>query len=207
MAIIAENKGGTSFELLPAGNYIARCYSMVHIGTNTEDILGQKKELNKVRITWELPTELKVFKQENGEQPHVISKEYTLSMHEKAALRAMLQSWRGKAFTEVEAEKFDISKLLGVPCMLNVIHKPAKNGNTYLEISGVTPLPRGFVCPPQINKTFEFSVLDFNQEKFETLTEFLQNKIKTSKEYNNLQNHSEVSDVAEQIEQTDDLPF
>ena len=125
MAINATNSG-TQRELIPAGNYIARCYQMIEIGTVEEIIIGEKKTLRKVRIGWELPDELRVFNPEKGEQPCVISQEFTLSMNEKANLRKMLASWRGKDFTEDEARCFDISKLLGVPCMLNIIHKPSK---------------------------------------------------------------------------------
>ena len=77
MAITAKNESKPR-ELIPAGNYIARCYQMLQIGTVEEEYKGEKKMQEKVRISWELPTELKVFKEENGEQPLVISKEYTL---------------------------------------------------------------------------------------------------------------------------------
>jgi hypothetical protein len=65
-------------------------------------------------ITWELPTELEVFHEEKGEEPYVVSKTYTLSMHEKATLRRDLESWRGQGFTEKEAEAF----ILAVPLIL-----------------------------------------------------------------------------------------
>jgi len=94
MAINATTNGNTPRELIPTGNYIARCYKMIHIGTVEEVILGDKKILNKVRIGWELPTELRVFNEEKGEQPLVIDKEFTLSLYEKSALRGVLKSWR-----------------------------------------------------------------------------------------------------------------
>jgi hypothetical protein len=156
---------------------------MIHIGTCEENILGTIKHINKVRITWELPTELKVFKEENGEQPSVISKEFTLSMHEKSNLRKFLESWRGKNFTEDEAKRFDITKLLEKTCMLSIKHKVAKNGNTYAEISGVNLLPKGMECPPQINPTTELNYDNWNQEIFNSLPEFIQDKIKSSDEY------------------------
>ena len=87
---------------------------MVHIGKVEEEYLGEKKMQNKVRITWELHEEKKVFKEENGEQPFVLSKEFSLSMHEKSSLRKWLESWRGKAFTEDESKLSDstIAKLV-----------------------------------------------------------------------------------------------
>src|SRR5688572_13638566 len=109
--INATNKG-TIRELIPAGNYLARCFQMIEVGTVTENVMGKQVIAKKVRIGWELPTELKVFNPEKGEQPLAISKEYTLSMNEKSNLRKDLKSWRGKDFTEEEAKCFDITKLI-----------------------------------------------------------------------------------------------
>jgi len=182
-------------ELIPAGNYIARCYQMIEIGTVKETILGKEKIIPKVRIGWELPTEIKVFKDENGEQPCVISKEYTLSMAEKANLRIALKSWRGKDFTEEEAKSFDITKLLGVPCMINIIHKTSKDGlKVYEEISGITPIPKGIECPPQYNKTLLLSYDSFDVEVFNKLPDFIRNKMTGSLEYVAIQspNHTNI---------------
>jgi hypothetical protein len=202
MAINAKNNGNTPRELIPAGNYLARCYKMIHIGTVEELILGEKKIMNKVRIGWELPTELKVFSQEKGEQPLVIENEYTLSLHEKSSLRKLLASWRGKDFTEKEAESFDITKLLGVQCMLNIIHKPGKKDPTkiYEQIAGVTAVPKGIVVPAQINETFELSYDDkWSDEKFKALPEFIRNKMITSVDTDEDLNGRNGAD--------DDLPF
>ena len=213
MPINATSNGSTSRELIPASNYIARCYKMIQIGTVQEIILGEKKILNKVRIGWELPTELKVFNEEKGEQPLVIDKEFTLSMHEKSGLRAMLKSWRGKDFTEEEAKCFDITKLIGVPCMLNIIHKPSKKDATkiYEEIAGITPMPKGMICPTQMNPTFVLSYDDFNTDQFNSLPEFIKSKMMTSLEYVAIMNpsHTEMpSDVEEHtMNQVNDLPF
>jgi hypothetical protein len=158
---------------------------MVHIGHVDEMVMGQMKNLNKVRIGWELPTELKVFKPENGAQPVVFSKEFTLSMNEKANLRKLLASWRGKGFSEDEAKSFDITKLLGATCMLNIIHKPGKSdpSKIYEEIGSISPIPKGVTCPPQVNKTFLLDYDNFTTEAFETLPEFIKKKIESSKEY------------------------
>lgn len=210
MAILATNNA-TQRELIPAGNYIARCYQMIEIGTISEIILGKQQVLKKVRIGWELPLEKRVFREENGEQPLVISKEYTLSMNEKANLRKDLKSWRGKDFTEEEAREFDITKLIGVPCMLNIIHKPTKSDPTRIfeEISGITSIPKGLAVPAQINKNFVLSYDSFDKVLFDSLPDFIRNKMQGSLEYaainqphaRNMDNHSDISiDV-------DDLPF
>ena len=204
MSIVAE-KNSTPRTLAPAGNHIARCYSMIHIGTVDTDYMGELKQLNKVQITWELPNELHVFKEENGEQPFVISKEYTLSMHEKANLRKDLESWRGKGFTEMEAESFDITNLLSIPCMLNVIHKTSQKGNDYATVSGITPVPKGLDCPEQINPSFEFNFFE-EFGNLEKLPEWLRDKIKKTPEYAfTMKQQGGESDLTEK--EDDDLPF
>lgn len=188
MAINATTNDNAPRELIPTGNYIARCYKMIHIGTVEEIILGEKKVLNKVRIGWELPTELRVFSRDKGEQPLVIDKEFTLSLHEKSGLRAVLKSWRGKDFTEEEAKCFDITKLIGVQCMINIIHKPSKKDPTrvYEEIAGITAVPKGIAVPPQINATFVLDYDNFDNEKFNSLPDFIKQKMQTSMEYSAL---------------------
>ena len=177
-------------EPIPAGNYVARCYSMILIGTVEEEFNGNKKKQTKVRITWEIPDELvKAFKEGDDDRPAAIGAEYTLSLSPKANMRKMLDSWRGKAFTEKEADGFDITKLLGKACMLNIIHKVGKvgtknEGKTFEEISAVTPLAKGVTCPEQVNDTQLFNFGDkFDQAFVEKLPDFIKNKIKSSDEW------------------------
>lgn len=159
--------------------YIARCYSMVHIGTVEYDWMGEKKQANKVRITFELPTETKVFKEEEGPKPLVISGEYSLSLGKKAKFRPLLENWRGKPFTEDEAADFDVSKLVGVPAMISVI----VNDKGYAEIGSIVKLPKGTECPPQVNPSQILDYDNWDEEQFKKLPEFIQKKIMSSVEY------------------------
>jgi hypothetical protein len=182
---------------------------MVHIGTIQEEFQGEKKTMNKVRISWELPTELKEFKQGEGEKPYVLSKEFTLSLHEKSSLRAFLKSWRGKDFTEDEAKSFDVTKLLGVTCMLSVGHKESK-GKVYAEINSVSPTIKGFNVPSQINPTFELNYDNFTIEAFMTLPEFIRKKMEGSLEFKKIQNLVfEYESQKQSVNQNngEDLPF
>ena len=211
MSINAKNEGGGNSTPVAAGTYAARCYSMIELGTIKGTYMGEDIESHKVQITWELPTEKKVFKEDKGEQPFSISKEFTLSMHEKANLRKMLEGWRGKGFTDEEAKCFDITKLLGKPCMLSIIHKTSAQGKQYAVISSIATVPKGMTVPEQINKTFELSFLDFNKDNFESLPDWLKDKIKGSKEYRRTFNpeHHEVNQEQPQSndEPMDEMPF
>jgi hypothetical protein len=184
---------------------------MIHIGTIEENYAGETKLQNKVRIGWELPTELKVYSEEKGEQPKVIGKEYTLSLNEKSNLRKMLASWRGKDFTEEEAKRFDITVLVGKPCMLNIIHKPSQKDPSivYEEIGSISPMPKGFACPDPITPPFVLDYENFDTTMFEALPDFIRDKIKKSQEYQNMMHPAESTiggkSLAEDSE--DDLPF
>lgn len=209
MAINATNSG-THREPMPSGNYVAICYQMIQIGTVMEMINGEQKLLNKVRIGWEFPTETKVFKEENGEQPYVISEEYTLSLNEKANLRKMLASWRGKDFTEKEAESFDITNLLGKPCMINVIHKTSKKDATrvYEKIGSVSTVPKGLLIPPQHNQIKVLSYDNFDHELYNSLPDFIKTKIASSLEFASMQQPNAIQSQSQSfVEEQDDLPF
>lgn len=196
MGIYAEKSEG-EFQSVKPGTYLARCYRMVEIGTVKEEFQGQIKVAQKVMITWELPTELAVFNPEKGEEPFTVSKTYTLSMHEKANLRKDLESWRGKGFTEEECRKFDITKLLGVPCLLSIIQQPSKTdpGRTYTVISSISPLMKGQECPDQINDTKVLSYDEFNWDLFESLSDYTKDKIRGSLEFQRIQEPGLVRDT------------
>jgi hypothetical protein len=207
MAIIAEKKDGGNFQTVEPGTYVARCYSMIEIGTIEGEYMGEKKKSHKVSITWELPTEKAVFHEEKGEEPFVVSKTYTLSMHEKSTLRKDLESWRGKGYTEEEANRFDITKLLGQPCILSIIKQPSLTDpkKTYTTISSISQMMKGQTCPEQINKTRVLSYDAFDWSLFESLSDYMKDKIKSSDEFKKLQEPSQA--VNDKSDDTDPLPF
>lgn len=204
--IIATNAGGSPRELVPAGSHIARCYQMIHIGTIQANIMGEAKILNKVRLTWEIPGEMRVFNEEKGEQPMVIDKEYTLSLNEKANLRKDIDSWRGKSLTDEQAESFDLTVLLGVECMLSIIHKTSAKGNEYAFVASVSRIPKGIEAVKQINPNFEFNYENhFDLDGLEKMPDFIKDMIKSSKEYVERIDQLEGAQLDEQLGTAEDL--
>ena len=207
MEIIVSSEGSKSFQKIEPGNYIARCVSMILMGTFDEEFQGIKKKCTKIRLSWETPTELAIFDKEKGEQPFLVSKDFTLSLHEKASLRKFLESWRGKGFTEEEVKRFDISKLLTASCMLNVIHKVTQKGNTYADIASISTMPKGMICPQQINPTVIFSVLEPDMAVFESFPDWLKERIQQSDEWKSRITPNAVETPSEHETPIDDLPF
>ena len=99
------------------------------------------------------------------------------------SLRKVLESWRGRAFTQEELSGFSLENVLGKPCMISVVHKPSKDGTqTYANVGNVMALPKGLDCPPQYNPSVKFDINEFDHEVFESLPEWLRTKILLAKE-------------------------
>jgi hypothetical protein len=184
MPIKATNKGSDNIPPVEAGSYVARIYQMIELGT----IPGFQGQLQtKVRIGFELPTEMMVFDEKKGEQPRVISQDYTLSFNEKAKLRKVILACDPNALGTDEdgfMEEFDVESLIGKECLITIAQKPKtdKSGN-YAFIDNCTRLPKGMKCPPQINPTQILSYDNWNEEFFKKLPAFLREKIESSTEY------------------------
>lgn len=208
MAIVAKNTSQTR-ELTEAGNHLAYCIKMIEIGTCNENVMGTEKQLHKVNLTWELPLVTKIFDEAKGPHPLVVSKEFTLSMGDKANLRKMLESWRGSPFTEEQAKNFDITVLLGKPCMVNVTHKPSKKDPSikYDEISAVTPVPKGMTMPKQVNPSQELSYDKWDEKLFEALPDFIKGKMIQTPEYKQMRNPEQDKFVDEGGQPVSDLPW
>jgi len=72
----------------------------------------------------------------------VVTNTYTASLNEKANLRRDLESWRGRPFTAEELQGFDLEKVVGKPCMLNLVAKTTAKGKTWTGIAAIMPLPK-----------------------------------------------------------------
>lgn len=179
--IRASAKSGAPRQIPTAGTHIARCYQMIDLGTHNKEWQGKTRKSHEIRVSWELPLETADFGK-GTEEPFAVHKTYTLSLSEKANLRHDLETWRGRTFTEEQLESFDVATVIGVPCMVTVTHVE-KNGNTYANVTAVTGLPKGSVCPRAVNSPVEFSMESHDEAVFRTLPDFLKEIIQTSDEW------------------------
>lgn len=175
MGLIVSGKGGgTDFEPIPEGTYVARCVSVVDLGIQQTNF-GAKE---KIYVGWEVPSVRVKWEKDDKEHegPALIGSQYTASIHEKSILGQHLTSWRGKQFTEEERNAFDVFNVLGAPCMISVTHN--KNGEkTYANVNAVMRLPQGTECPDAETDLVAYTPQD-NQYagNLDKLPEWLQNK-------------------------------
>lgn len=118
-------------ETAPEGRHPAICIDVIPLGKEEEVWNDRPTMTDKVALVWQ------VFP-ESGERqstgaPFQIDVKVTASLNTGARLRLMLESWRGRPFTVEELKGFSLTKLKGVPCYLNVLHK-VHNGNIYANL-------------------------------------------------------------------------
>jgi len=182
MPIYAPKSESKQFDPVPVGNHVARVYRVIHIGTVEGEWKGEPKLTNKVMLGFELPNEKKVFNEAKGEEPYVMSRKFTLSFSPKASLLPVVEGIIGRKLSEEEAETFDMESLLGAVCLLNVVHV-TKEGNTYANIHGTSPLPKGMEAPQAINAPQVLNYDTFDPKVFVSLPEFVRTEIMSSVEY------------------------
>lgn len=180
---------GGDFAPPPAGTFPAICHRFVDLGTQQTTYKGEQKEQHKILLSWELKDEDCMMEVEGQLLPMTIHQRFTWSMHEKATLRKMLESWRGKKFTDADFGPggFDVKKLLGAPCMLAIVHTE-NNGKTYANVAAVLKPSRGMQVGQLVNpKTFlSLERGEFDQATFDGLSDGLKSTIMKSPEYHEL---------------------
>lgn len=189
MSLIAKVFGGkSSFTPVPPGMHLARCYRVVDLGTQKSEYQGQIKYMQKVMVQFEVHGDDETGKPLVTEknEPMTISKNYTLSLAEKATLRKDLQAWRGRDFTPEELRGFGLKNILGAWAMISVAKSAGNNGKEYTNIMSVNPVPASIKkagLPEAHNKVAIFAIENPDMELFETFSNGLKDKIKSSPEW------------------------
>lgn len=158
------------------GMHLARCVRLIDLGTHHDEKWGKDKRL--ILVGFELPN----TPMSDG-RPYMVSKRYTLSHSEKAALRKDLENWYGQKFDTAKLDAaggFDLTKILGRPAMVNVT---ISEDGKYANIASVNPCPEGLSPNPQVNPSLLFSLDAFTDAAFQTLSPGLQTKVRESREW------------------------
>jgi hypothetical protein len=148
------------FELCPPGPQQLVCCDVINHGIVTTPGFGQNsppRDVHKITIVWQSQYRMK----DKDNLPYIVKRRYTLSSHKKAALRGDLEDWRGRPFTQKEADDFDTDTLIGVNCFAQIVHERKTRG-TFAEITSIMKLPKQFK-PMKVDPRYE-RVIDPNAE-------------------------------------------
>ncbi len=132
-------KGGESkFRPHPEGQYV-RCVDTIDLGEKVEDFVGTPKKLvHKCALVFRTGEQ-----NADTNESIDIAQEFTVSMNEKANLRKFLEGWRGKAYTNDEAEGgVPLHKLVGNLVLLSIEQKTSASNRRYARIVGAVGVPK-----------------------------------------------------------------
>lgn len=175
---------GADFAPCPEGTHLAACVGVIDLGTQHDQYEGETKIQHKLWITWETTEEMN----EEG-KPFRIGKQYTLSMHEKSALRRDLEAWRGERFQPEDVGpggRFDIKNLLGATAFLSIGR--TKSGKA--KVVSVIKPPKG--TPRKVEETestldfLSLTAVEFDRDVVDRLPDFLREMVTASPQYKDL---------------------
>lgn len=183
------------------GTHIARVIGFIYMGTLDDEYMGVKKKLQKIRLTFELPEELHVFKEGDDAKPLVHSQEYTLSMGSKSNLRPIVEGIIGTSLMDEEAYGFNLESLIGLTCLVSLKKGKTAKGSDYVKISSTSKLMKGQSCKPAFN---DYKILNYEDKwdkaYFDALPSFIKEKMEKSDEYMKLMGKTKEIDA-------DAIPF
>ena len=183
---VGQGTSQGNYEHVPQGSHSARCIKVIDLGTQEKSFKGKDKQVHQVLIQWEIP-DIKMTDGEKAGQPMVISKFYTASLgtaEYRTNLFKDLTAWRGKSFTDAELNEFELKNILGAACLLSVVVNEKKRAN----VDSIMSLPKGMTVAKPTNALVSFSIDEFNQEVFDSLSAGVKAIIEQSPEYKAVHN-------------------
>lgn len=159
------------------GTYMARFSSIIDLGVQpmTDWQTGEPSESKpRVLFTWTLPTETLERELDDGTvetYARVISKEFTLSQHEKSNLEKLRK--------DLKPDLKNYAELLNMECMVSV--GSTMNGNA--KVTNVVQAPNGMTIPALDRTPVDFDFSAPSQPVFESLPAWIQGKIMEAENY------------------------
>lgn len=184
---------------LPAmegGVYLGLCIGAIDLGEQYSELF--KKYANKMLYVFEFPTE--TVEVDGKQEPRQLSKEFNISASKKASIRAFLSSWNGKNYSDEEFEEVELFDQLGKACMVNVV--VSENGE-YSNIESVMPLLKGMPVPESHTEHIRWDMDAWDDELFQKLPEWVQEKIKKSTQYQKIHAPETVVEVKSEAPATE----
>lgn len=175
------------------GVYIAVCVGVIDLGEQYSEKF--KNYSPKIKLAFELVGE--TIEVDGKQEPRQLSKEFTLSASKKSTLRAFLQSWNTKSYTDEEFGELDLFDQLGKPCQLTVVLSENKE---YANIEGIMGLPKGMPAPATDTKLIAWDIEKWDDALFEELPEWIREQVKKSTQYQKLHASTEAVEVKPNVE-------
>ena len=160
MSLKLKRKKRTTVPPLAGGTYLGICIGIIDLGEQYNQ--NFKNYADKLMLLFEISGE--TVNVDGEDKPRWLSREYTASLNEKAALYKHLVAWRSRDFTEGELDT------------------DGDNG-AYNRIENIAALPKGVPAPTTEQELLAYDIDERDEEVFAKLPEWIQGKIKKSTQF------------------------
>lgn len=168
--IKANNGGGKKDKgRIEDGTYMARVVQLIDLGVQKSEYEGVEKINHQVMITFEFPTEM--VKVGDDDKPRWLSKNYTVSTHEKSGMAALINAVDPTG--QATSKGRNLKGILGLPAMVTV--GTTSGGNA--KVSGVARLMKGMQVPELVNDPVFFDLDGDDVEQFDKFPDWLKERI------------------------------
>lgn len=136
---VKATQSESKFKTHDEGQFVGQCVDVINLGEKLEQYPDTPaKVVEKCALVF------RTGEQNDAGEYIDLSREFTISMHERSGLRKFLEQWRGKPYTEDEIKKAGVPlhKLTGQYGLLTVAHKTSGNGKTYANIAACVGVPK-----------------------------------------------------------------
>ncbi len=163
--------------IIESGSYLAVCVGVLAIGEQYVDrsAFGGKSDYeSQLVFVFEFPSEL-----DNEGKPKQLSKDVNATNAPNGSLNKIMKDWNSREYTREQLAEFDFDEQLGKACQITVL--VSESG--YSKITGISAVPKGVPVPTSSTPHISFSVEAWDDEAFEALPEWAQERIKKSTQY------------------------
>ena len=171
------------------GVYMAVCIGVVDLGEQYSEKF--KNYSNRVLFIFEFPGER--VEVDGEDKPRWMSREFTISQSKKSKLFEFVGSWNGVQYT---AESFGEVELQLV----------TSESGEYTNIAAVMQLPKGVKVERKETDTYAFDTEEWDDGVFESLPDWIRERIMKSTQYQNSHAPTDTVDFPEEDEQEEMEP-
>ncbi len=183
-----KSNAGTRVEqpvLEPAG-YPGRLVQVIDYGLqNQRPFKGEEKPpAPEIGLTYELSDEFMIDKEGKVLEDKPRWQSEIIPLHNLVAEKAK-STQRYYALDPEEKQGGDFVKLLGTPCIINIVNNP-RDGKVYNNVGSLSTIRAKDAekLPPLVNKPSAFLLDEPDLELFNSFPEFIKTKIKANLNYN-----------------------
>ena len=162
------------------GAYLGVCFGVVGLGEQETTYKGKTRYVEKIKFLFECPEE--TILQDGEERPRQLSVDFSVAKKATSRIRQFYSGWLGKTLSDEEYMELDTDIFLGRNAILNVVR--SEDGQ-YANIASAMPLRRSEQPVKAVSQQINFDATQWDQAAFETLPEYLQERLKQSTQYKN----------------------